>query len=61
MMGNSLLVEGTWGIWGPFGVCTGACDSTATHNRTRNYTGGIMPCAGNAMDVAIGCQGETLH
>ena len=52
-------------MWGPFGVCSGTCDITATHNRTRNYTGGTMPCAGNSIEVAIGCQGEhcsiTLH
>ena len=53
-----ISVEGTWSIWGPFGVCSGTCDITATHNRTRNYTGGTMPCAGNATEVAIGCQGE---
>ena len=62
---NFISVEGTWGSWGPFGVCSGTCDITATHNRTRNYTGGTMPCAGNAIEVAIGCPGEhcsiTLH
>ena len=55
-----LLVEGTWGIWGPYGNCSGICDSTATHNRARNFTGGTMPCTGNATEVAIGCQGETI-
>ena len=59
-MGNLISVEGTWGSWGPFGVCSGTCDITATHNRTRHYSGGTVPCAGNATEVAIGCQGETI-
>ena len=53
-------MEGTWTVWGPYGVCTGTCDSTAMHNRTRNYTGGIMPCTGNDTEVTIGCHGEAI-
>ena len=53
-------VEGAWTVWGPYGICTGTCDSTAMHNRTRNYTGGTMPCTGNDTEVTIGCHGEAL-
>ena len=57
---DNFAVEGTWTVWGPYGVCTGTCDSTAMHNRTRNYTEGIMPCSGNDTEVTIGCNGEAI-
>ena len=54
-------VEGQWGNWNPWGPCTGACDSNATQSRTRNFTGGVKPCTGNATEDMIGCSGKVVR
>ena len=52
-------VEGVWGSWDPWGTCTGLCDIHAIQNRTRNFTGGTIPCNGTAEETTS-CQGEEI-
>ena len=52
-----ILVEGFWTAWNPWDTCLGICDSDATRFRTRSFTGGDMPCSGNATEEEA-CAGE---
>ena len=45
-----ISVEGLWSPWDPWGGCAGTCDSDAKRNRTRNFSGGNMPCSGNVIE-----------
>ena len=54
-----ISVEGLWSTWDPWGGCTGTCDSDAKRNRTRNFSGGNMPCSGNATEEGS-CTGLSL-
>ena len=55
-----ISVEGIWGTWDPWGNCSGICDSNATQSRTRNFTGGTIPCNGSDIET-VSCQGKELY
>ena len=55
----SNAVEGSWTTFNPWGTCLGTCDTDAKRNRTRNFSGGNMPCSGIATDVQS-CLGLSL-
>lgn len=54
-----ISVEGSWSTWNPWGTCLGTCDSDAKWNRTRNFTGGNMPCSDNATEEG-NCTGAKI-
>ena len=48
-------MEGTWSVWGAWSSCSGT-----QLTRTRNYTGGVMPCFGNATETETCCLAPNL-
>ena len=48
-------MEGTWSVWGAWSSCSGT-----QLTRTRNYTGGVMPCFGNATETESCCLAPNL-